>query len=159
MLSVDPSNAMIPALTRRRDLDAQHEAWLIHYGDMHVGTISLHAGEGGVEQWAWSCGFYPASHRGARACGSAKSYDAARADFEAAWRQLLLEITKADFDEHRRYRALEAWKRAMRETGCKLPTQVTEGLSRRFCGAPIEIKNVERHVYAAHLMPQERESA
>ena len=69
------------------------------------------------------------------------------------------EITKKDFDEHRRYRALEAWKRVMWETGCKLPTQVADGLSRCFCGATIEIKNVERHVYAAHLMPQERESA
>jgi hypothetical protein len=59
----------------------------------------------------------------------------------------------------RRYRALEAWKRAMWETGCKLPTQVTDGLSRCFCGAQIKIKNVEHHVYAAHLMPLERESA
>jgi hypothetical protein len=146
---------MMPALTRRRDPDAQHEAWLIHYGDMHVGTIRLHAVVSGVEQWTWSCGFYPASHRGVHAGGSAKSFDVARADFEAAWRQLLPEITKTDFHKHRRYRALEAWKLTMWDRGCKLPTQVTDGLSRCFCGATIEIKNVEHHVYAAHLMPQE----
>ena len=88
---------------------------------------------------------------------SARTFDDARAAFEEAWHRLLPEITKKDFDEHRRYRALEAWKRAMWETGCKLPAQVTDGRSRCFCGAPIEIKNVERHVYAAHLMPLERE--
>jgi hypothetical protein len=30
---------------------------------------------------------------------------------------------------------------------------------RHLVGAPIEIKNIEHHVYAAHLMPLERESA
>jgi hypothetical protein len=34
---------MIPALTRRRDPDAQQETWLIQYGDIHLGTIRLHA--------------------------------------------------------------------------------------------------------------------
>jgi hypothetical protein len=52
----------------------------------------------------------PTSHRGVRAGGSATSLDEARADFEEAWHRLLPEITKADFDQHRRYRALEAWK-------------------------------------------------
>jgi hypothetical protein len=147
----------MPVLTRRRDPDAQQETWRIHYGDTHIGTIRLHAGVGGVDRWAWSCAFYPASHRGVRASGSAKTFDNARAAFEEAWHRLLPEITKKDFVEHRRYRALEAWKRIMWETGCKLPTQVKDGRSRCFCGAPIEIKNVERHVYAAHLMPLERE--
>jgi hypothetical protein len=50
---------MIPALTRRRDPDAQQETWLIQYGDIHLGTIRLHAGVGGIDQWAWLCGFYP----------------------------------------------------------------------------------------------------
>jgi hypothetical protein len=100
----------------------------------------------------------PASHRGVRASGSAKTFDDARADFVEAWDRLLPEITKKDFDQHRRHRALEAWKRTMWETGCKLPAQVTDGRSRCFCGAPIEIKNVERHVYAAHLMPLEEVS-
>jgi hypothetical protein len=127
----------MPVLTRRRDPDAQQETWLIYYG---------------VDRWAWSCGFYPASHRGVRADGSARTFEDAHADFEEAWHRLLPEVTKKELDKHRRYRALEAWKRAMWETGCKLPTQVTDGLSRCFCGAPIEIKNVEHHVYAAHLI-------
>ena len=59
----------MPVLTRRRDPDAQQETWLIHYGDTHIGTITLHAGVGGVDRWAWSCAFYPASHRGVRADG------------------------------------------------------------------------------------------
>ena len=29
----------MPTLTRRRDPDAREEAWLIFYGDVHVGTI------------------------------------------------------------------------------------------------------------------------
>ena len=110
----------MPVLTRRRDPDAQQETWRIHYGDTHIGTIRLHAGVGGVDRWAWSCGFYPASRRGVRADGSARTFDDAHADFEEAWHRLLPEITKKDFVEHRRYRALEAWKRAMWKTGCKL---------------------------------------
>jgi hypothetical protein len=42
-----------------------------------------------------------------RADGTAKSFDVARADFEAAWRQLLPEVTEADFNEHPRYRAYD----------------------------------------------------
>ena len=45
----------------------------------------------------------------------------------------------------------------MWNAGCRLPTQVTDGLSCCFCGATIDIKNVEHHVYAAHLMPHERD--
>jgi hypothetical protein len=148
------------SLTRRRDPDAHDETWLIHYGDIHVGTISLRAGvPDSVDPLGWAIGFFPASHRGVRASGTAKSFDTARATFEAAWQWLLPQITKTEFDEHRRYRALEAWKRPMWDAGLKLPTQVADGRSRCFCGAVIEIKNVEHHVYAAHLMPQERESA
>jgi hypothetical protein len=31
----------VPALTRRRDTDARHDACLIYYGDMHVSTIAI----------------------------------------------------------------------------------------------------------------------
>ena len=34
----------MPTLTRRRSPDAQQETWLVHYGDVHVGTISERAG-------------------------------------------------------------------------------------------------------------------
>jgi hypothetical protein len=32
-----------------------------------------------ADQWGWVVGFYPASHRGVRASGTAKSFDATRA--------------------------------------------------------------------------------
>jgi hypothetical protein len=68
----------LPDLTRRRDPDAHQETWLIHYGDIHIGTISMRAGvPDSVDQWGW-CGFYPASHRGVRADGTAKSFDEAQ---------------------------------------------------------------------------------
>jgi hypothetical protein len=142
----------MPALTRRRDPDAHHEAWLIHFDGIHIGTIRMRSGvPGTVDQWGWTCGFYPASHRGVRADGTATSFDEARASFETAWRQLLTRATDADFEVHRRYRAREAWKHGMWDAGCKLPTQVADGRSRCFCGAEIGIADVEQHVNVAHM--------
>jgi hypothetical protein len=93
----------------------------------------------------------PASHRGVRATRTAKSFDAARTTFEAAWQWLLPKLTEADFTEHRRHRAFKAWKHAMWDAGCKLPTQVADGRPTCFCGAAIGIAEVERHVLAAHM--------
>jgi hypothetical protein len=146
------------SLTRRRDPDTHDETWLIHCGDIHVGTIRVRAGvPSAVDQWDWSIGFYPVSHRGLRANGTAKDFDMARGAFEIAWRWLLPQITQADFVEYRQYRAHEAWKRAMWEAGCKLPTQMPDGRSRCFCSADIDITGTEQHVYTAHMV--ERESA
>ena len=108
-----------------------------------------------VDQWGWTIGFYPASHRGLRASGTARSFDMARGAFETAWRWLLPQTTQADFVEHRRHRAREAWKHAMREAGCKLPTQMPDGRSRCFCGAEIDIAGTEQHVYTAHMVERE----
>ena len=53
---------MQPQLTRRRDPDAPQETWLIHYGDVRVGTISKCVGNPtGSPSWQCSCGFYPGS--------------------------------------------------------------------------------------------------
>jgi hypothetical protein len=93
----------------------------------------------------WSVGFYPAADRGLRASGTAKTFDAARAVFDIAWQWLLPKITEADFTEYRRRRAFDAWKRAMWDAGCKLPTRVADGRSTCFCGAAIKIADVERH--------------
>jgi len=132
----------MPALTRRRDPAAHDETWLIHYDDVHVGTIRMRPGvPTNVDQWGWTIGFYPASHRGLRASGTAKSLEMARGAFETAWRWLLPQITQADFVEYRQYRAHAAWKHAMREAGCKLPTQMPDGRSRCFCGAEIDPGN------------------
>ena len=103
----------MPALPRRRDPEARREAWLIHYGDVRIGSISLRAGAGGVDHLAWDCSAYPASHRGMRADGTAKSFDGARAEFEAAWRNLLPKLAEDAFDRYRRHEAFERWKHAM----------------------------------------------
>ena len=142
----------MPSLTRRRSPDAQQETWLVYYGDVQVGTISQRAGvPADADAWGWSVGISPASHRGLRASGTAKSFDAARATFDASWQWLLPKLTEADFDEWRRQRAWDAWKQAMWDAGLKLPTQVAEGRSTCFCGAEIGIGDVERHVLAAHM--------
>jgi hypothetical protein len=43
------------------------------------------------------------------------------------------------------------WKYTMQETGRKMPTQVTELRSQCFCGAPIDLATMDRHVLAAHM--------
>jgi hypothetical protein len=48
-----------------------------------------------------------------------------------------------------RHRAWTAWKYAMWESGCKLPTQLASGQSRCFCGAVIDIKGMSQHVQVA----------
>jgi hypothetical protein len=144
---------MPAVLTRRRDPDASHEAWLVHYGDVLVGTIAMRTGvPADADKWSWRLGFHPASGRGLRASGTVKSFEAARAAFDEAWRFLLPKFTEADFTEYRRDRAFDAWKHAMWDAGCKLPTQLADGRSICFCGAEITIADVEQHVYAQHMV-------
>jgi hypothetical protein len=144
----------MPALTRRRDPEACHECWRISYGDVQVGTIGLRAGvPDNVDQWGWSCGFYPLSHRGRRAQGTAQTFSQARADFDAAWRDYLPTCTEADFTEHRRERAWTAWKYRMHDSGCRMPTQVPELRSRCFCGVAIDSATMDRHIAAVHMVP------
>jgi hypothetical protein len=87
--------------------------------------------------------FYPGSEPGDCTSGTAASFDEARGDFELAWLVFLANRTEADFDEHRKHRAWTAWKYAMWDSGCKLPTQLASGQSRCFCGAVIDIKGHE----------------
>jgi len=58
-----------------------------------------------VDQWGWSRGFYPRSHRLEHHDGTAETFEQARAVFEAAWRDYLPGCTEADFTEYRRQRA------------------------------------------------------
>jgi hypothetical protein len=142
----------MPALTRRRSADSDRETWFIHFGDVRVGTISQRTGvPADADPWNWSVGISAASHRGLHASGTAKSFDAARATFEAAWQWLLPKLTEADFTEWRRQRTWDAWKQAMWDAGLKLPTQVADGRSTCFCGAEIGIADVEQHVLMAHM--------
>jgi hypothetical protein len=142
----------MPSLTRRRAPDAKHETWLIFYGDVRVGAIGERWGNPAVaDPWFWTCGFYPGSDPGDFTNGTANNFEAARAAFESAWSVFLSKRTEADFQEYRRHRASTAWKYAMWDAGCKLPTQTAEGRSRCFCGAEIGIGDMDQHIYAAHM--------
>lgn len=69
-------------LTRRRDPDARQKGWLIHYGDVQVGSIGLRSGNPiGSDPWQWRCGFYPGSNPGDCTSGTAPTLDCARAAF------------------------------------------------------------------------------
>jgi hypothetical protein len=113
----------MPALTRRR-YQERDDCWHVYYGDVQVGTIAARAGVPlDVDQWGWQCGFYPASHHGRLAEGTAEDFVKARSDFETAWREYLPQCTENDFEGYRRQRAWTAWKYAMFDTGLPLPTQ------------------------------------
>ncbi|WP_051677780.1 hypothetical protein [Bradyrhizobium sp. URHD0069] len=72
-------------LTHRRD-PHRSDCWLIHFGDVHVGSIARAVGTpGAAERWAWFCGFYPGSNPGEQRGGTAATFDQAHADFEKAW--------------------------------------------------------------------------
>jgi hypothetical protein len=90
------------ALSRRRDRQSSQEAWLVHYGDVHVGTIGLRSGNPTTtDPWEWRCGMYPGSNPGDCTSGSAATFWEARNAFEAAWQIFLAKRTDADFDEWR----------------------------------------------------------
>jgi hypothetical protein len=138
-------------LTRRRS-SKRSDCWHVFYGDVHVGTIAARAGVPVyVDQWGWQCGFYPPSHHGQHIEDTAASFNQARADFEAAWREYLPKCTEVDFEAYRRQEAWTAWKYAMLDAGCKMPTQSTSGQARCFCGATIDIHGAQAHVYSAHM--------
>ena len=142
-------------LTRRRDPDSRDEAWLVFCGDVHVGTIGMGSGNPtGGDQWSWHCGFYPGSNPGDAANGTAADFEAARAAFESAWSTFLAKRTEADFLEYRQHQAAHAWKLAMWNAGCSLPTQTADGRARCFCGAPIDVKSMDQHTYAVHMEPK-----
>ena len=118
------------ALTRRRIEDQHVEHWLIFADDIRIGSIGLRSGVPvQVDQWQWNIAPYPASHRGIRDGGTARSFAEAREAFEQAWREISPKITEADRLEHRRERAHTEWKYKMWETGCRMPTQMANGRS------------------------------
>jgi hypothetical protein len=75
----------MPSLTRRRDPDREQECWLIYYGDVHVGTITIRSGNPHNQvPWGWCCGFYPGSNPGECTSGIAATFEQARAALESA---------------------------------------------------------------------------
>jgi len=141
----------MPELTRRRDPDAPQTTWLINYDDVRVGTIAERIGNPDrTPPWQWACGFYPGSHPRECTHGTAATFDDARAAFESAWRIFFANRTEADFQQWRDDRAFDAWKHAMWDAHCMLPTQVADGRSRCFCGAAMGIAEVATHIVEAH---------
>jgi hypothetical protein len=86
----------------------------------------------------WSCGFYPGCAPGGHADGSAVDFEAARDDFEVAWRQLLSRRTEADFQAWRDARDWTARKYAMWERGERMPSQQPGWRMRCPCGETFE---------------------
>ncbi|WP_316172382.1 hypothetical protein [Bradyrhizobium sp. SZCCHNRI2049] len=140
------------ALTRRRDPNANTESWLVMYGDVQAGVISLRSGNpADTAPWQWFCGFYPGSRPGEQQVGTATTLEEARQAFEGAWAVFLGNRTSADFDTYRQHVAFTAWKYAMWDAGCRMPAQNTNGRSRCFCGVAIELGTTEAHIYAHHM--------
>jgi hypothetical protein len=122
----------MPALTRRRDPEAHQEVW---HGDVRVGTIGGRAGVPvDVDQWGWSCGFYPMAGPYRADSGTAPNFKKARRYFNAAWKALLPTLTEADFEAWRRQRDWTARKYAMWARGEKLPSQIPSSRMRCVCG-------------------------
>jgi hypothetical protein len=113
---------MPPALTRRRDRDLPQQCWRIHYGDVHVGTISECVGNpGAAPKWQWNCGFYPGSRPGECTSGTAATFEDARSMFEAAWRAFSSMRTDADFEAWRDQREWTAEKYRRFDLGERIP--------------------------------------
>jgi hypothetical protein len=146
----------MPNLTRRRSDNPHQVTWHVYYGDVHVGTIGERAGAPvDVDQWQWSCGFYPGLHPGQHRYGTAISFEEARAGFEADWKDLLPEIPDGAFEEYRLERQARAEMRAIQERGEKLPSEVFSSMMRCVCGVrfdswkPEESYDHRGHIYAA----------
>jgi hypothetical protein len=143
----------MPALTRRKD-PHRPDRWGIYFGD-GVGSIGRCAGVPvHVDQWEWGYGLATVSWRGVSANGTSESFEDARDAFAAAWAKLEPLIKPEDYDAHRRQRAWTAWKYAMHDARLPLPTQLTAGRSKCFCGAGIDIAGTAGHVATVHLEMQ-----
>jgi hypothetical protein len=137
-------------LTRRR-LDAGFEGWAIFYGNVRIGSISSRSGvPEWVNQWQWTCGFYPGCEIHEITAGTGADYGEAREAVANAWAKLLPLKTEGHFQEWRDFRDFTKWKDAMRDTKLPLPTQSTTGVSKCFCGAELSIKDVPNHIRTVH---------
>jgi hypothetical protein len=111
----------MPVLTRRRD-PHRTNAWRIHYGDVHVGSIARCVGNpGAAEAWQWWLGIYPGSNPGEHRFATATTFGEARAAFEEAWRDYLPRRSEADFQAWRDHQAWTAAKYARFDRGERMP--------------------------------------
>ena len=138
--------------TRRRVQNQHTEAWLIFADHIQIGSIGMRSGvPTHVDQWQWIVSFYPPSHRGVRAGGTAHTFAEASTAFEHAWRGIEPQIREADRMEHRRERAYTRWKYKMWESGCRMPTQMANCRSQCYCGAEIDSQSIGAHIAAEHM--------
>src|ERR1700755_821687 len=99
----------MPALTRRRSDNPHLEVWHVYFGGVRIGQIDERAGVPvDVDQWSWSCGFYPGCEPGEQRDGTAPDFFTARRAFEAAWREPSAKKTEADYQEWLDHRAMIA---------------------------------------------------
>ena len=92
----------MPVLTRRRDAHARQESWRVYFGDIHVGMIAECVGNpGAAPKWQWRMGFCPGVEPEDQQAGSAPTFEAARAEFDAAWHRLMPKLTVAAACRHR----------------------------------------------------------
>ncbi len=144
----------MPELIRRRIHESPHECWHVYYGDVHVGTMAERTDlPNAVDRWSWSCGFYPLTHRGLKITGTSANLFQAWAAFEDAWEEYLPLCNERVLTEHRRKRVWTAWKERMWNAGCRMPIQNEDGRSTCYCGVAIDVVDLERHVFAAHVVP------
>jgi hypothetical protein len=80
--------------------------------------------------------------------GTAVDFDQARADFEAAWRQIRPTLAEAHFQKWRDQRDFTAWKYSMWDARMRLPTQ-WPGLSRSIA---VLLRRLDR--YRRHRRPR-----
>jgi hypothetical protein len=115
---------------------------------VHIGSIGERAGVPiDVDQWKWSCGFYPGLHPGQHRYGTAATFEEARVGFEADWKDLFPDIPEGAFDEYRDERDLKAEIRVARARGEKLSTESPSSLMRCACGVTFD-----SHVHAMTLV-------
>jgi hypothetical protein len=116
--------------------------------DINVGFIGERAGVPvDVDQWAWSCGFYPGLEPGQYRTGTAATFEEARAGFDADWKALLPKIAEGAFGEYREHRDMKAEIRAKRARGEKLDTEFPSSLMRCASGVTFD-----SHVHAMTLV-------
>jgi hypothetical protein len=105
----------MPSLTRKRVND-RPVTWHVHYAGVRVGIITERSGNPtNTDRWEWHCGFYPGSRPGEQRYGHAENFQAARAAFDAAWRNYLRKRSEADFEEWRQDAAWHSAKYARRD--------------------------------------------
>jgi hypothetical protein len=143
----------MPVLTRRRSDNPHQVTWHVYYGDVRVGSIGERAGVPvDVDQWQWSCGFYPGLYPGQHRYGTAASFEEARVGFEADWKALLPAIPEGAFAEWRHQRDFTRQKYANWERGERMPSQKTNSMMRCPCGEMFDSHRLEHTlIHVPHI--------